>query len=75
MPILEFLSGTGIWILIFIALFIVLGFAFTLDFFESLKKGDERLISQSKWGAVISLFIVLFLPILYVIYTILKLAG
>ena len=62
------LMGTGNWLGIFSTAFIILCFYFTLTFFQHLKQGDERIISQSKLGAVICLAASLLIPALYNLY-------
>ncbi len=54
----------GIGISIILILFIVLCFYFTLTFFESLRKGDERIIKQSKFAAIICMAIALIIGII-----------
>ena len=60
--------GTGNWVGIFSTIFIILCFYFTLTFFQYLKQGDTRLISQSKLAAVICLAASLLIPALYNLY-------
>jgi hypothetical protein len=58
-------SREGIGISIILILLIVLCFYFTLTFFESLRKGDERIIKQSKFAAIICMAIALIIGIIY----------
>lgn len=58
-------SREGIGMSITLILLIVLCFYFTLTFFESLRKGDERIIKQSKFAAIICMAIALIIGIIY----------
>jgi hypothetical protein len=58
-------SREGIGMSIILILLIVLCFYFTLTFFESLRKGDERIIKQSKFAAIICMAIALIIGIIY----------
>lgn len=55
----------GIWVVILLTLLMVLGFYFTLTFFENLHKNDERITKQSKTAAIICVTIALFIFFLY----------
>ncbi|MGE7602354.1 hypothetical protein ACQKL5_07555 [Peribacillus sp. NPDC097675] len=65
---LSTLMGTGNWLGILSTILFILGFYFTLTFFQSLKSGDERIIRQYKLAAVISLALGLLVPALYNLY-------
>ncbi len=52
-------SREGIGMSPILILFIVLCFYFTFIFFEALRKGDERIIKQSKFAAIICMAIAL----------------
>ena len=41
----------------------ILCFYFTLSFFENLKKGNERLIRQSKFAAVVCMALAILAPV------------
>jgi hypothetical protein len=58
-------SREGIGMSIILILLIVLCFYFTLTFFGSLRKGDERIIKQSKFAAIICMAIALIIGIIY----------
>ena len=58
-------SREGIGMSIILILLIVLCFYFTLTFFYSLCKGDERIIKQSKFAAIICMAIALIIGIIY----------
>jgi hypothetical protein len=58
-------SREGIGMSIILILLIVLCFYYTLTFFESLRKGDERIIKQSKFAAIICMAIALIIGIIY----------
>jgi hypothetical protein len=58
-------SREGIGMSIILILFIVLCFYFTLTFFEALHKGDERIIKQSKFAAIICMSIALIIGVIY----------
>ncbi|PFG14503.1 hypothetical protein ATG70_2735 [Bacillus sp. es.036] len=58
-------SREGIGMSIILILLIVLCYYFTLTFFESLRKGDERIIKQSKFAAIICMAIALVIGIIY----------
>ena len=58
-------SREGIGMSIILILFIVLCFYFTLTFFEALRKGDERIIKQSKFAAIICMAVALIIGIIY----------
>ena len=58
-------SKEGIGMSIILILLIVLCFYFILTFFESLRKGDERIIKQSKFAAIICMAIALIIGIIY----------
>ena len=60
----AFFEG-GIWANILFTLIIVLCFYFTLTFFEYLRNGDERMIKQSKIGAVICMALSLVIATIY----------
>jgi len=62
------LMGTGNWLGILSIALIILCFYFTLTFFQHLKQGDARLVSQSKFGAIICLAASLLIPALYNLY-------
>ncbi len=58
-------SREGIGMSIILILLIVLCFYFTLTFFESLRKGDERIIKQSKFAAITCMALALIIGITY----------
>ena len=61
--------GTNaIWVGIVAAVFFGTCLYFSLTYFEQLKKGDEQLIKQSKFLAVISLLLALTIPLIYQLY-------
>lgn len=60
--------GTGNWIGMVATILIIIGFYFTLTFFQHLKSNDERLAKQSKLAAVICLALGLLMPALYSFY-------
>jgi hypothetical protein len=62
------LMGTANWLGIFSVILIVLCFYFSLSFFYYLKLGDERLIKQSKFAAVLCLALSLLIPAIYNFY-------
>lgn len=53
---------------IFTVLMLSICLYFILTYFENLKKGDNRLIKQSKLFAVIALFLALGVPAIFQIY-------
>lgn len=53
------------WIGVISVLLLTFCFYFTLTFIEELKKGDERIIKQSKISAIICLGLALIIPIVY----------
>ena len=55
----------GIGLSIILILFIVLCFYFTVTFFEALCKGDQRIIKQSKFAAIICMAIALIIGVIY----------
>ena len=57
--------NAGIWLTFVTPIFLVSALYFTLSFFQQLKIDNERLVNQSKWGAVISLAIALIVPAIY----------
>lgn len=59
------MGSIGIWIGILSV--ILLGFClyFTLSYFEHLKYGDDRLMNQTKLGAVLTLVLALLIPAFY----------
>lgn len=59
---------TGIWFTAISILLIVSSLYFVLTFFEQLKKGDERIARQSKFGAVICLALSLLAPVVQQIW-------
>lgn len=63
-------SVTGameIWFVIFSVCMLTISFYFTLTYFEYLKHGDNRLIKQTKFFAVLSLFLALGVPAFYLL--------
>ena len=56
------LGTTNIIFGLLVAVFYVLCFYFTLTYFQSLKKTDERVTNQMKFAAVICLAVALLLP-------------
>ena len=60
--------GTGNWLGIISIVLIILCFYFTLTFFQHLKQGDDRLTTQSKFGAVICLALGLLIPVFFNLY-------
>ncbi|MEK4386128.1 hypothetical protein MKZ25_10005 [Solibacillus sp. FSL W7-1464] len=57
--------NAGIWLTFVTPIFLVSALYFTLSFFQYLKMDNDRLMTQSKWGAVISLAIALIVPAIY----------
>ncbi len=57
--------SAGIWLTFVTPIFLVSAFYFTLSFLLHLKSDNIRLMTQSKWGAVISLAIALIVPAIY----------
>lgn len=66
------LMGTGNWLGILSTILFIIGFYFTLTFFQSLLSGDERIIRQNKLAAVISIALGLLIPAIYNLYMINK---
>ncbi|MGE7661171.1 hypothetical protein ACQKL6_05560 [Peribacillus sp. NPDC097197] len=62
------LMGTGNWLGILSTILFILGFYFTLTFFQSLRSGDVRIIRQNKLAAVISIALGLLIPAIYNLY-------
>ncbi|MEK5080570.1 hypothetical protein MKX73_16735 [Solibacillus sp. FSL W7-1436] len=57
--------NAGIWLTFITPIFLITALYFTLSFFQHLKTDNDRLMTQSKWGAVISLAIALIVPAIY----------
>lgn len=57
--------NAGIWLTFVTPIFLVFTLYFALSFFQYLKNDNERSMTQSKWGAVISLAIALLIPAIY----------
>lgn len=57
--------NAGIWLTFVTPIFLVSALYFTLSFLQHLKVDNDRLMTQSKWGAVISLAIALIVPAIY----------
>lgn len=57
--------NAGIWLTFVTPIFLVCTLHFALSFFQYLKNDNERLMTQSKWGAIISLAIALLVPAVY----------
>lgn len=64
---LEILN-TGNWLSVLTPILLVACFYFTLTFFESLRKKDERVTKQSKIGATICIALALLIPAVYNLY-------
>ncbi|WP_442600085.1 hypothetical protein [Neobacillus sp. D3-1R] len=60
--------GVGNWIGILTTCLIILCFYFTLTFFEQLRKGEERIIKQSKIAATICFTLAFIIPAIYKYY-------
>lgn len=60
--------NTGSWIGLLTPILMIACFYFTLTFFESLRKEDERVKKQSKLAATICLALALLIPAVYNIY-------
>lgn len=58
----------GNWAGLICAILVIFCFYFTLTFFEYLRKGDERLIKQSKISAVICLALAVAIPLFFNFY-------
>jgi hypothetical protein len=57
--------GEGIWVSILVISLIVFFFYFTLTFFQYLHNDDERIIKQSKVGAIICFTLALIVITIY----------
>jgi len=64
---LEILN-TGNWLGVLTPILLIACFYFTLTFFESLRKGDERVTKQSKLAATICIALALLIPAFYNLY-------
>ena len=62
------LFGVWNWLGILSTILIVLCFYFSLTFFQHLKIGDERLIKQAKFAAVLCLAMSILIPALHSLY-------
>lgn len=64
--------GAGNYLGILSTILFILGFYFTLSFFQSLKSGNEHFIRRYKLAAVLSIALGLLIPALYNLYMINK---
>ena len=62
------LLNTGNWLSILTPVLLIACFYFTLTFFESLRKGDERVTKQSKLAATMCIALALLIPAVYTLY-------
>lgn len=60
--------NTGNWLGLLTPIFMIACFYFTLTFFESLRKDDERVTKQSKLAATICIALALLIPAVYNLY-------
>ena len=60
--------NTGNWLGVLTPILMIACFYFTLTFFESLRKDDERVTKQFKLAATICIALALIIPAIYNLY-------